>query len=98
MIGPGSYNLEKATRSSKNMSSLGQAPFASKVSKSPYDHSKFSGLVKNNTIDFAAKLMKNEASALRGADHGIPANMEQYIQRETVGGKYMATKKINKLS
>ena len=76
MIGPGSYNLEKTDRVSKNMSSLGQAPFASTVSKSPYDRSKFAGLVKNNTIDFAAKLMKNEAAAMRDADRGIPSNME----------------------
>mgnify|MGYP000927449820 CR=1 FL=1 len=60
------------------MSSLGQAAFASKVSKSPYpyDNSKFSGLVKNNTIDFAAKLMHNEAQAMRDLDYAIPRHME----------------------
>ena len=35
---------------------------------------------------------------MRDLDYAIPRHMEQYIQRESVGGKYMATKKVNKLS
>ena len=76
IIGPGSYNVDQNNRAAKNMSSLGQASFASKVSKSPYDNTKLSGLVKNNTIDFAAKLMQNEARVMRDDEQGIPADME----------------------